>query len=528
MSLTQAKSKNFKHRLHRVHVSTGITFSLLMYIAVFFGIFAIFLPYIEVWEKPSRHFKTADITKINYSAMIDPVISDPDFPQNNIIIKLPGYKNDPALLITHQFTEPRVFNPETMQKIEHEGLKSQLADFLNGMHYGQPLKDIGYTIFGVMAVGVMFLIIGGLILVNILKFQNNGKNQQSTFSKWHRKIFTWVFPPFIIITLTGALMCIGYTTAGPMTYLTTKGEKNDVLTLIGPVLSPVEPLVKRLNEPMPMMPVSDLIKKAQKINPQIQFQQLKLINWKDKTAKIEIIGYNPYKPFLNGIFNKPKIILSAVDGKLLKHVRVTDRPWSILVSDSLYFLHLLFGVDIFTRLFISAIMLSSCFGIGFGVMHWLEKKAKKYEGKITFYHWMGKLSLALMIGVIPATALLFNLQWLLPFDMENRVFWQQSIFFNFWLATLSWSFYRVNSYTASKEFLSLGGVLFITAPIIHFVSSGFSPIELISGDMLNILSIDIVLLLVGLVLLVSSYKLPKERADAKFFWNKNQKRFNNE
>lgn len=523
-----SRSKLLKHRLHRVHVSVGITFSLLMYVAVFFGIFAIMLPYIQVWEKPSRHFKSADITKINYSAMIDPVISDPQFPRNNIIIKLPGYMNDPALHITHQFVEPRVFNPSTQEKIAHEGLTSQLAKFLNGMHYGDPLKTIGYTIFGFMGVAVMFLIMGGLFLISILKFQNNGKNQQSTFSKWHRKIFTWVFPPFIIITLTGALMCIGYTGAGAMTYITSKGQSADILSVVGPVLSPVEVPVKKLNESAKMMPINILIKKAHNINPQIEFQQLQLINWKDKTARVELIGYNPYKPFLNGIFNKPKVILNAVDGSLIKNIKVLDRSWSVLVFDSLYFLHLLFGVDIFTRLLIVLIMLASCCAIGFGVMLWLEKKAKKFNERITFYHWMGKFSLAMMIGVIPATAVLFNLQWLLPFDMAERVFIQQAVFFNFWLATLTWSFYRVNSYTASKEFLCLGGVLFITAPLIHFSVSGFSPIDLLQGGMGNILGVDMFLIITGIALLVVANKLPQQRQDAMSFWNKKYKGYNHE
>ena len=48
----QEKKKLFNQRLQRVHVTTGISFSLLMYVAVFFGIFAILLPYIQVWEKP--------------------------------------------------------------------------------------------------------------------------------------------------------------------------------------------------------------------------------------------------------------------------------------------------------------------------------------------------------------------------------------------------------------------------------------------------------------------------------------------
>ena len=141
--MSNTNSKLFKQRLQRIHTSAGIVFSLLMYIAVFFGIFAILLPYIQVWEKPSRHFKEANITQINYSAMIDPIISNPDFPKNNIIITLPGYKGDPALKISHQFMEATVFNPRTQKILKHEGDQSQLAKFLNGMHYGRPLDEVG-------------------------------------------------------------------------------------------------------------------------------------------------------------------------------------------------------------------------------------------------------------------------------------------------------------------------------------------------------------------------------------------------
>jgi len=43
-------------------------------------------------------------------------------------------------------------------------------------------------------------------------------------------------------------------------------------------------------------------------------------------------------------------------------------------------------------------------------MLWLDKKAKPFHGKAPFYHWMAKLSLSVMIGVIPATGVIFNLQ----------------------------------------------------------------------------------------------------------------------
>jgi hypothetical protein len=69
-------------------------------------------------------------------------------------------------------------------------------------------------------------------------------------------------------------------------------------------------------------------------------------------------------------------------------------------------------------------------------MLWFEKKASPFEGKAPFYHWMAKRSLSVMIGVVPATGALFNLQWLLPFDLADRLVWQQGVFFNLWLASL--------------------------------------------------------------------------------------------
>jgi len=518
--MKQENNKLLTQRFQRVHVVAGITFSLIMYIAVFFGIFAMLLPYIQVWEKPSRHIEYMDVTKIDYAKMIDPVIADPNFPTNNIQIILPGYQHDPVLKISHLFIEPILFDPKTKVRLNHEGDQSQLAIFLNGMHYGHPLKDVGYLISGFVAVGGLFLIIGGIILVIRIKFNNNVKNPVSRFSKLHRKLLTWVFPPFIIITLTGALINIGYISSGPMTYLTTKGQTHDIFELTGPVLFPEIQGVKKENKTAHMLPIGELVQKAKKINPEINFQMITLINWKDTTAQVKIEGYNPYMPFLNGISNKPSITLGAVNGELIRQHKVMDKHWSGLFLDSVYFLHLLFGVDTITRLFLASIMCVATFGLGFGVLLWLEKKARKFPKNIPFYHWMAKLSLSVMIGVLPATGLIFALQWSLPFDLKDRFVWQEGLFFVSWLATLTWSFYRINSYQAAKEFFKIAGILFILSPIIHYVNSDFSPIVLLNKGLIEILSVDIGLFIFGCLLLIVGFLLPYKNEEVQKFWSK--------
>lgn len=520
------ESKQFKQRLYRIHSSLGISISLIMYVSLFFGIFAIFLSYIYVWESPSFHFDRSGSHEINYEKMIDTVLSEPDYPQSNVMIELPGSFNEPTLRIGHRFAQRYSFNPKTEEIIE-ETEEPFLAFFLNEMHYGRPLLYIGDLIFGFASVGTMLLIVGGFMLIIYLKFKNKGKNQQASFSKWHKKIFIYTSPIFLLIALTGVLMTIGHYGSTYMTSIISKGESDNFSSYTRKVSTKQKKFVNAINEDASMMRITELIKKAKNINTSLIIKELKLINWKDKTAQVEITGYNPYKPFFNGINNREKIILNAIDGSLISQIKAFDASWTVLFTEALYFIHLLFSVDIFLRIIVAILMLLSCFAIGFGVMLWLEKKAKVYDKKIVFYHWFGKLSLAVIIGVIPATGLLIFTQWFLPSDFQNKIIIQQIIFFLSWQGTLVWSFYRTNSYKAAKEFLFLGGILFIFSSLIHFIASGYSPFALYKGGMYEILSVDITFILFGILLLISSKKLPKTREQSKLFWNKNYKGTNN-
>ena len=520
-SLKQEDERLFKQRLQRVHAITGIIFSLFMYIALFFGIFAILLPFIQNWEKPSRHYKMPDITKIDYNSLIEPILEDPNYPKiNPITITLPGNMQDPSLKISTDFVEPLTINPNTNEIFIDDEKISNLAMFLNHMHYGKPLGEFGLYIFGFMAVGVLFLVIGGVLLILKIKYKNNSNTKVGLFSKYHRKIFIWTFAPFIIITLTGAMFNLGLKNSGFMTHIVSKGEASHHAQIAYPYLFPKPTMSTLNNEKTKMLPISELIIKAREIAPEVDYQKIKIINYGDSSALFILEGYNPYMPFLNGISNKPHVVLSGVDGKLIYQEKVLDRHWSAIFLDMILFLHFLFGVDIFTRLIIVILMLFSTFALGFGVLLYLEKNSRKFPKEIPIYQGFGKLSLAVMIGVIPATGLLFVLQWLLPFDMENRVLIQKGLFATLWIATLTYSFYKLNSYKTAKEFLYLGGILFLLSPIIHFINSGFSPINLYLNEMYTILSVDIGLFIFGLILLFVAYKLPTTKENIQEFWTK--------
>ncbi len=522
----EAKTRKFiGQRLFKIHIALGISLALFLYVSIFFGIWAIFQPYIEAWEKPSRCFAMTDIGDIDYEPMIDDFWATSDLPKNKIHIDLPGYKKDPALRIFHQFGPKNIYNPLTGKRINDEGDQSGLALFLTGLHYGKPLKKMGLVFFktglvfwGIISVGGMLLTLGGLLLIYMVPFRGSWNSLQNIFSKFHRVLCVAICPVFILILLCAAVMGVGIDGASPVVYMVTKGQQASIKPLVGPLLFPEEKSVPILHKPAKMLPIRELIQKAQNINPDINFEKLVLTNWHDKSARIRLEGYNPYRPFLNGVTNHPSVTLTGRDGELIEQVKVGERSWAMLLTDGVYFLHLLFGVNIFVRLLIAFFMVLACVAMGCGVLLWLEKKARKYRQKIVFYHWLGKLSLTVMVGVIPATGLLFNLQWLLPFDLENRLTWQQGLFFDFWLAALAWSFYRLESFRAAKEFLGLGSILFATAPICHFFFFERGAMNCIDTSLLHIVLVDTGLILLAIFFCLIAFFFPKTREDAKKLW----------
>ena len=498
--------RRFRQQLYRGHTDLGILLSLFMYISLFFGLFAIFMPYLKTWEKPSRHFSPRDISRIDYEPMLANVLADPDFPRNGIRIDLPGFKKDPAVRISHQFAGEAVFNPVTGGKVRDEGNRSDLAMFLNGMHYGRPLKKLGLVLFGIITPGVLFLMAGGILLILTIRYRNRGKTRQSLYAKWHRKLLTWTCAPLALIVICGSVMGLSFDGIAPMTYILTHGKTANMGALVGPVLFPEPAVMSPANRTADMIPLSRLIQKAEQIAPEIHFQRLTLENWGDENAQVRIEGYHPGRPFLNGVTNRPTLVLMGSDGSLIDQRHVTDRSWGVLLTEAVYFLHLLFGVGIFTRFAVFAAMIATCLGIGFGVLLWLKKRERRFQG-IPFYHWLAKFALAVMVGVIPATGLFIVLHWLLPFDLPDRLTWHQGLFFDAWLAALAWSFYRISSRQAAKEFLVSGGALFLAAPVLHWIHTGLGPLALIQNRMNNILCVDLCLALAGAAFLYAGTRL---------------------
>lgn len=492
------KELSFKQRLFHSHNFFGIISALFLYISIFFGIFAIYLPYISVWEKPSRHFNVAVLEEIQFEKMLNPMLKEKNVSNSKIEIILPNFKGDPALAISRPFEKANFFNPINHSKIEDEA-NSQLANFLNEMHYGRPLGIAGLMFFGLISVLVLFICLNGLMMVFMYKFKNKISNAQSFFAVFHRKIFIWLIAPFFLIVLIGAVFGTSFFTQELISQLTTKQSSN---LIIGKMIFKETKLPKKQGDEK-MLDISHLINKAKSINPNINFEKITLYNWQDKSALIKFEGYNPKMPFLNGFTNKPNIILKGTNAELVSQSKVLDREWVILLIDFVAFIHLLFGVDIISRTIIAVLMTICGLGVIFSILLYIKRKTKMLES-FHYYHWFSRFALAVILGVIPAVASLFLTQWLLPFELNYRLTWQQGIFFDIWLISLAYSFYELNSLKIIRAFLGFGGVLFILSVLFHWLKMG------LSVELVRVFSVDMALLLMGALCIFANFKLKRK------------------
>lgn len=484
-----------KQRIFRAHKFIGIVISFFLYISIFFGIFAIFLPYIQVWEKPKLYFKAENITEIQYEKMLNPILNDANLSNSKLEIILPGFRNLPYLSISRPFMKPYIFNPKNYEKIQLEN--SNLANFLNEIHYAKPLGNIALSIYGLISVASIFIIIGGLAMIIFYNFGSNPKNKRAMYSKWHRVIFAWTFLPLFLFVLSSSVMGISFNGLSLMSYFASDYQTSSTGAIIGKVIFPKDEIIRKSNIKSKMLPINKLIKIAQKTNPQINYEKATLINWSDKTARIILEGYNPYKPFINGITNKPKVILNAENGSLIKNVKAEDKKTQILMFEAVYFFHLLFGVDIFSRIFVAFCMIFCAAGIIFSTLLYL----KKSEIKTKNYYFLSKFSIFAATGCFLSTACLFFSQWLLPFGLEYRQIWQQGIFYNVNLAVLAYCFYENNAKKILKNTLFLSGILFILSVVVRLVKFG------LNFSIPSIFYVDLALVFLGFLLIIFSKKV---------------------
>ncbi|MGP2657525.1 PepSY-associated TM helix domain-containing protein [Malaciobacter sp. WC5094] len=484
---------NLKY-LMRAHSILGLFALYFFYLACFFGTITIFLPYLKSWESPSRHF-SVNINNINLDEMVPKIIQRNEL-SDIIEIWLPS-NHDKALGINDENSKTIYLNPQTQKTLNIDFETNFLTSFFNSIHIGSNIPIIGRILMGIASILMVFLSISGLIMWINLKKKKTKK--EKFWLKWHKNLSLLLLPFILVFALTGAVLGFMLSTSAPIAYSASEMKSSNLRTLVGPILFPRDKKVETSQE-TPSLKISKLEKIAKDLYPNLEIKKIKLFAWNDKNAQIKFIGYLKDNRALTGRVNRMNLVLSGQTGEVIsKHNLETSTTPNKILS-AFYFLHFIPDEGPIFRIiyFILGVLMTA--GLAFGFLIYSEKKQlkAKRENK-NYYSILNKLSLSVIIGVIPSTCLILFLYWYFPFDMFERNLWLSGSFYSLWAASLFYIALKNNTLKVINQMLLLSSIFLVLAVAFHGFKTKYYPWISFNEKIYDVFFTDIVLLVFALI-----------------------------
>lgn len=189
--------KTMRKQFVDAHIAVGIVVILFFYMAVYFGTLTLFMPYIDMWQNPSRHFSLPKDKDIALESVVNRGLIALGEPNSSIEISLPSFR-DNAISMHYQHSENIYFDPYTVSILETKYENHFLTEFFNEIHIGRNIPFIGQLCMGLASIGMLFLIINGIYLW----ITSKQKIKKSSLYKWHKNLSLMLTPYIIVFSMT--------------------------------------------------------------------------------------------------------------------------------------------------------------------------------------------------------------------------------------------------------------------------------------------------------------------------------------
>lgn len=509
---------NLKY-LMRAHTILGLFAIFLFYISTYFGTITVFLPYINAWENPSRHF-VAKEEKINLDTLVPKIIKEKEL-SNIIEITLPTFR-DKALAINDDKSKTIYVNPNTNEILNTKNETNFITNFFNEIHIGRNIPKIGIILMGIASILMIFLSLSGVMLWLNNRQKRRNKKEKFYF-KWHKNLSLTLLPFILVFALTGAVLGFMLSSSTPLAYSASDTKETSLRKLVGPILFPRDKKIEK-SPSAEMLSISKLQTIAEENFPNLEIDKIKMSAWNEENAKIKFYGHLSDNRYISGRINRMHIELSAVNGKVLNKKDLSNANFANGILSTFYFLHFIPDETLILRIsyFIFGIIMAA--SLAFGFLIYSDRKAKKAKNDENYYSILNKLAMATMIGIIPASCLLMFLYWYLPFDMFERAIWLKGSFYTLWAATLLYAVLKDNVLKVINHLLFISAILLVLTVAFHGVSTGIYPWISFKTNLYDVFFVDTILLLFALMFFVFT----KTSKSIKFFYKYDGDRYENQ
>lgn len=536
------KLKSLKPRLHNAmfhtHTVSGIVISFALFVCFYAGAVALFKDEMYRWENPEARIETVNAAEVDYDKMVAVVEKNVvDFDkQLQFGIVPPNEKNPLALFYgSAKDADGRIerfmayINPITYEMTAGVEPKTHMAETIYELHFFNQIPVIGFYLSGFVSFFFLFAIITGLLthwknIVNkFYSFTTAGKWKQ-IWTNGHISLGFITLPFQLIYAVTGALLGLSILLLAPSAFLMFNGDTTEVLAAIRPGSNiKYEENARLMDDGFGFNSAFDKVSSGYP-DTGIIYMQSTNYGHEDGTININVDDET-------GIASDGAFVFAYKDGTLLESIEPNTRPYSKGAFGVLVKLHYATFGGIFLKIIYFILSMITCYIIISGIMIWrTARDNNRYtERQRRFHHRVTKVYLAISLSMFPALALIFLGNKLIPMDVPNRIYYENSVFFWGWLCLtiigLFWNDYG----KLNRNYILLGSVLGLAVPVANGFATGDWFWKTWSNQQYYVFSVDFTWIVIGIFgLLIWQLYLKKKKSTSKpFYENEAQKENSN-
>ncbi|KFE72458.1 PepSY-associated TM helix domain-containing protein [Hyalangium minutum] len=470
------------------HAWTGVLSSIVLFALFFLGTFALFAEELAPWQEPSFRgpIAVSDAHALELAQRL--VDTEVEAKPAWFGISLPT-EEEPWLRIWRLAPGGTVqsswMDPVSGQPL---GERSDLGEFLNAMHFLDPIPG-GKYLAGIASVVLLLLIVtGGLIqLGKLVRELVQFRPHQGHRVRWSdaHKVLGVVNAPFLLLfALTGTVLCLSAWLQPAVVATTLEGDARAVESATD---WPVPPPRKGEAARAPDLRLA--LERAQQRFPQATHRWFFIDNLGDANAVVHLPGES------SGTINAFEHVWVSLAGEI---VRVREKGGATSYSrtmETLYGWHFATWAGLPVKVLYALLALLASFGILAGNLLWLERRRSRGLG--SFDRLLEKLTAGGCAGLTFAVAALFLANQLLPAALHERPRYEHALFYVSWLGALGYALVERSAARSARRLLIGASGLLFAVPLIDAARTARIPFA--SGSPF-VLATELGLVFLGLLL----------------------------
>lgn len=448
-----------------VHTWVGLVAGMALFIAFYAGAITVFTHELGDWQRPADTQPVADPIGRSQALLDALLATDPD-PELGLFLVLPGAHGPQpsAYLYNEASGEQRRFVLDDTDALRETPPRTGFVDFVYDLHFTAGLPRVfGSYLFGIVCVLYGLALVSGVVIyapafVRDLFALRIGRNIKRLWQDTHNVIGVLSLPFHIIFAWTGAVLTIGLLMLVPFQSLVYEGKLFQVLEAD----YQVTPHVAAAGTSRPMLPVAELLQRAQATIPGLAVNSVDYRGAGDANARAIVYGdLNQRRLSTAGA-----VAMAAATGEVVDSTQPEAYSPGRAFLFALYSLHFgTFGHEAVKWLYF-VLGLAGAFLFYGGNLLWIEARRKRRQvEQPRRTRFMAALTLGVCLGCVAGVSAAFLAGALLPEA------WAARCYFIVFFASIAWAFARPPA-RAGHELLWLCALLTLAIPVAGAIGSG--------------------------------------------------------